>query len=111
MRAENTLSTVGTTDITLQELQFIDAGMVVMIAAGDSVATATLRATFDGVDVFQGPVPIESRTDGIDYQRDLATVFSTRKRGRLILTAGGTVAGLRVNILALTQREASLMGK
>lgn len=111
MRALNTLSTVGTTSLTLDNVEFLNGGEFCLVAAGDSVATATLTIQYGGIDVFSGPVPIESRTDGISFASDLCTIFRAPRNGKIIATLGGTVAGCRVNFLVLSPQEmAALAG-
>lgn len=105
MRALNTLSTVGATVLALGDAEFIKAGQRVLIAAVDSVATCTMIAKFNGVSVFEGPLPIEPGTDRIEWPGNLATSFRADANGQLSIVLGGTVAGARVNILILAANE------
>lgn len=105
MRNVNTLSTVGATVIQLGDAEFISAGQTVYIAAGDSVATATLSVKFAGIEVGVGPVDIEPGTDRLEWPGSLFTYFTAMKGGQLTATAGGTVAGLRVKVLIAAPQE------
>ena len=105
MKALNTLSTVGVTGLNLQDLEFLSAGDRVLIAAVDSVATATLNVKYGSVDVFDGPLPIEPGTDMIEWPANIVTMFTAQKAGKMIATLGGTVAGARVNFLVLAPGE------
>ena len=105
MRALNTLSTVGTTTLTLGDVQFIDVGQRVLITGADSVATATLSVTFNGNNIFSGPLPIEDGTDFAPSWQKLLVSFIATARGQMIATLGGTVAGARVNFLILAPGE------
>lgn len=105
MRALNTLSTAGATTLALGDVEFITAGQTVLIAAVDSVATATLSVKFAGVEVFTGPLPIEPGTDRIEWPGNIVTCFTAGKNGQMQATLGGTVAGCRVNFLVLNPGE------
>jgi len=105
MRGLNTLSAVGTTNIALGDLEFIAAGQRVYVKGHDSVATATLRVVFAGMEVFTGPLAIEQGTDiGADWNRIL-TCFQAKQNGQLSAILGGTVAGARVDFLVLNADE------
>lgn len=106
MRAVNILSTVGATALSLGDAEFVTAGQTVLIAAVDSVATATMSVKFAGVEVFTGPLPIEPGTDRIEWPANIATCFTAGKSGQMSITLGGTVAGCRTNILILNPGEA-----
>lgn len=105
MRGLNTLSTVGTTNINLGDLEFIGAGQRVYVKGADSVATATLRVVFAGVEVFTGPLAIENGTDTAQRWDQLLTCFTARQNGQLSAILGGTVAGARVDFLVLNADE------
>lgn len=105
MRQFNILSAVGTTTLDLGEVEFIAAGQRVLIAACDSVATATLRVTFGGIDVANGPINIEGSTDRCVWPEDIVGSFIARAGGKMIATLGGTVAGARTNFLVLNSNE------
>lgn len=105
MRGLNTLSAVGVTNLALGDSEFIQAGQRVFVKGADSVATATLRVVFAGVEVFTGPLAIETGTDvGQDWNR-LLTCFTARQNGQLSAILGGTVAGARVDFLVLSPDE------
>ena len=81
------------------DMQDIQAGQRVAIAACDSVATATLTASLN-TDAFISPgtvVNIEAATDRITRDDFLGQKLAQGKK-RLSATAGGTAAGLRVLI-------------
>ena len=105
MRALQTLSTVGTTSLALGDVEFIKKGQRVIIGAKDSVATATLSVKFAGVEVFSGPLAIESGTDMFRWPEDVVTTFVAMQDGQMQATLGGTVAGARVNFLVLALGE------
>lgn len=105
MRALQTLNTVGATTIALGDVEFIKKGQRVIIGAKDSVATATLSVKFAGVEVFSGPLAIESGTDVFRYPEDIVTQFIAMQDGQMQATLGGTVAGARVNFLVLMPGE------
>lgn len=109
MRGVNTLSTVGTTNITLGEAEFLYGGERVVVKAADSVATATLRITVNGNEVFNGPIGIEGNTDRCVWPEDIITMFTVGgapdARARMVATLGGTVAGARVDFLILAPGE------
>lgn len=105
MRALNTLSAVGTTGLNLGDLEFIDAGCRVLVTGADSVATASLSISFNGTNVFSGPLPIEDGTDVAPSWQKLLTTFVAAARGQMIATLSGTVAGARVNFLILAPGE------
>lgn len=106
MRALNTLSGAGTTQLVLNDIEFINPGERVLIAGADSVATATLSVQFAGSNVFSGPLAIEAGTDmSPSWLNYLLTQFMARVRGQMIATLGGTVAGARVNFLVLANGE------
>lgn len=105
MRGLNTLSTVGTTTLALGDSEFIQAGQRVYVKGWDSVATATLRVVFAGVEVFTGPLAIESGTDVPPEWTRLLTCFTARQNGQLSAILGGTVAGARVDFLVLAADE------
>ena len=105
MRGLNTLSAVGTTTLALGELQFLAMMQRLYVKGHDSVATATLRITFAGVEVFSGPLAIEQGTDVAPLWTTLLTTFIAKQNGQLIATLGGTVAGARVDFLLLNPDE------
>jgi len=105
MRGLNTLSVAGTTNLALGDLEFISLGQRVYVKGHDSVATATLRVVFGGVEVFTGPLSIEQGTDvSAEWTRGLTT-FRARQNGQLSAILGGTVAGARVDFLVLDPDE------
>jgi len=105
MRGLNTLSIVGATNLALGDLEFIGAGQRVYIKGADSVATATLRVVFSGVEVFTGPLAIEDGTDFAQPWTKLLTCFQAKQNGQLSAILGGTVAGARVDFLVLNMDE------
>lgn len=106
MRALNTLSAVGTTNVELGEMQFVREGHVVYLAGADSVVTATLRGTMNDAMIFTGPLGIEESTDKLGWPRDLLTLARVPAGGgNIILTLGGTVAGARLNLLDIAPNE------
>lgn len=104
MRALNTLSTAAGV-LALGNVEFLKAGQRCIIAAVDSVATATISAQYAGADVVTGPLPIEPGTDRIEYPANIVTQFVAMANGQLQITLGGTVAGCRVNVLVLGPGE------
>lgn len=104
MRALNTLNTA-TGTIALGDVEFLAPGERMLIKAADSVATATLTITFAAVNVFSGPVQIESGTDVCVWPDNLIASWIAPMRGQVIATAGGTLAGLRVDFLVLSRGE------
>jgi hypothetical protein len=105
MRALQTLSGAGTTTLALGDVEFIKKGQRVIIGGKDSVATATLSVKFAGVEVFAGPLAIESGTDMFRWPEDVVTQFIAMQDGQMQATLGGTVAGARVNFLVLMPGE------
>lgn len=105
MRGLNTLSAVGTTNLQLGDLEFIGAGQRVYVKGHDSVATATLRVVFAGVEVFTGPLAIEPAADVAPEWTRLLTCFQAKQNGQLSAILGGTVAGARVDFLVLNPDE------
>lgn len=105
MRGLNTLSAAGTTVLALGDTEFVAPSQRVYIKGHDSVATATLRVTFAGVEVFTGPLAIEPGTDVAPEWFRLLTTFIARQNGNMIATLGGTVAGARVDFLTLQPDE------
>lgn len=105
MRGLNTLSAAGTTNLQLGDLEFIGAGQRVYVKGHDSVATATLRVVFAGVEVFTGPLAIEPGTDVAPEWTRLLTCFQAKQNGQLSAILGGTVAGARVDFLVLNPDE------
>lgn len=105
MRGLNTLSTVGTTVLQLGDSEFIQAGQRVFVKGADSVATATLRVVFAGVEVFTGPLAIEDGTDLAMPWTKMLTCFTVRQNGQMSAILGGTVAGARVDFLVLAPDE------
>jgi len=105
MRGINTLSAVGTTNLDLGDLEWVEAGQTVHIKGHDSVATATLRVVFAGVEVFTGPLAIEHGTDFAPSWDRKLTQFKAQQRGRMSAILGGTVAGARVDFLILNPDE------
>lgn len=105
MRGLNTLSTAGTTNLQLGDLEFIGAGQRVYVKGHDSVATATLRVVFAGVEVFTGPLAIEPGTDVAPEWTRVLTCFQAKQNGQLSAILGGTVAGARVDFLVLNPDE------
>lgn len=105
MRGLNTLSAVGTTTLALGDLEFIAKGQRVYIKGADSVATATLRVTFGGVEVFTGPLAIENGTDMAQRWDQLLTTFVAEQSAQMQAILGGTVAGARVDFLVLNPNE------
>lgn len=99
------MSTVGTTTLDLGEVEFIEAMQRVLIAACDSVATATLRVTAGGVQVANGPLNIEGSTDRCSWPGDIVGSFIAPTRLKLIAVLGGTVAGARTNFMVLARGE------
>jgi hypothetical protein len=105
MRGLSTLSAVGTTNLALGDAEFIAAGQRVFVKGADSVATATLRVVFAGVEVFTGPLAIEDGTDFAQPWTKLLTCFQAKQNGQLSVILGGTVAGARVDLLILNSDE------
>lgn len=105
MRGLNTLSAVGTTNINIGDLEFIGVGQRVYLKGHDSVATATLRGTFAGMEFFNGPLAIEPGTDVAPEWTRLLACFQAKQNGSMSLVLGGTVAGARVDILVLNADE------
>jgi len=105
MRGLNTLSAVGTTTLALGDLEFVTQNQRVYVKGADSVATATLRVVFGGVEVFTGPLAIEPGTDMAPRWTELLTTFKARQNGQLSAILGGTVAGARVDFLILDPDE------
>jgi len=105
MRGLNTLSAAGATNLALGDSEFIQAGQRVYVKGADSVATATLRVVFAGVEVFTGPLAIEDGTDFAPPWTKLLTCFTARQNGQLSAILGGTVAGARVDFLVLSADE------
>jgi len=104
MRALNTLNTA-TGAIALGNVEFLMKGQRMLIKAADSVATATLTVQFAGGDAFSGPIAIEPSTDSCRWPDQLIASFVAGGNGQVSATAGGTVAGLRVDFLVLAPGE------
>jgi len=104
MRSLNTLSTAAGV-LALGNVEFLKAGQRCIIAAVDSVATATIDAQYAGSSVATGPLPIEPGTDQIRFPDNIVTQFIAMANGQLQITLGGTVAGCRVNVLVLAPGE------
>lgn len=112
MQSINTLNTVGATAVPLGDLEFVQPGMRILVSAADSVATATITGTIGGFQfILPGSVVhIEGSTDRCVWPEDIVGSAiagpSRNARGaRLTLTLGGTVAGCRVNVMALAPQE------
>lgn len=104
MRQANLLVTA-TGQVNIGDCEMIEAGQRVNIFAGDSVATATLDIALNGTSVGRGLADIEPGTDRLEIPGNLYTSFKAKVPGQMIVTAGGTVAGLRVKILILNPDE------
>lgn len=109
MRGLNTLSAAGATTLALGDSEFIEANQIVKIKGHDSVATATLTVKFAGVEVFSGPLAIETGTDVSAEWTRMLTTFQARQRGQMTATLGGTVAGARVDFMVLQPDERFLL--
>lgn len=105
MRGLNTVSAAGATNLALGDLEFINAGQQVYVKGHDSVATATLRVVFAGVELFTGPLAIEPGTDVAPEWTRVLTTFVAPQNGNLSAILGGTVAGARVDFLVLNPNE------
>ena len=104
MRALNILQTAAGV-AALGNCEFLMKGQRVLIKAADSVATATLTVQFGGGDAFSGPIAIEPSTDSCRWPDQLITSFIAGGNGQMQITSGGTVAGLRIDILVLAPGE------
>jgi len=95
------VSAVGTTAIDIGSWQNVEPGQRVTILAAESAVTATLLVELGGLPIGQGAVPLENGTDTLVYPDDVycsAIVPLGSPVQLLVLTAGGTVAGLRVAV-------------
>ncbi len=73
-RAKRFNLAVGATVVALGDMEFVPAGIRVGIKGSDSVKTAIMKVTVNGLNVFEGILPIEP---GADQQYPWGNVLTT----------------------------------